>query len=305
MYTLKSKLEYAEAAFVLADIPDNAIFRKYLISSMVPMFKDEEEYKSLTYAQQKLVMHIKTNPISDIESEWNKSHSKEEHGYYLDKQCAFLRSYLIVFAKSEPDKDFVKLELNILIEHFEDKLIAVNDRDFTKVFRPLLKLAKSLLPKDLVVVDKEESPQENEKEESPKEDKNATEKNGLIVKFTPRLKNIQQEKLINLLQENDYVNNPKDFVDFLIGKKEGQGIEITDGSIIDVSYLLYLLYRYGLIRLNKGKDYQDYVETNICSFSMSNEKKQIKSNVSKVNRSHSSKHTTAKQLEQFVEKLAK
>lgn len=125
------------------------------------------------------------------------------------------------------------------------------------------------------------------------------------VAFIKILSNIQQQQLLEFLNEKKWVNKPRSFVDFLIGKNRGGGVEIIPGSEIAISYLVYTLKQSKLIKLNFENAYQQYVESQIRTFSQKKEKLQIKNNITKVKRNHRLKTTIGKDIERLVSKIKK
>ena len=297
MPTFGAASKYIEVAFAMSSISEDeqelrGILKYLYLSTAVT----KEEFADADYADRMLLIKHKGKDGTELLKAWLEKQPLTDFDYYMKKVISFVKAYQIVEAKSEkgtPNIDVVIQTNSLLQEYVQDMLTIENDTELTNLLQPIIDITKVNLESTIVI------------KEVQLETKNIQSLNQSTNKFKPLLNKRQQEKLLDLLQERNYVNNPKDFVGFLIGKNEGDGIEITDGSLIDVSYLFYLLYRHGLIAMEKGKNYQDYIEYNICSFSMSNKKRQIKSNISKVNRSHSSKHATAKQLERLIEKIGK
>lgn len=125
------------------------------------------------------------------------------------------------------------------------------------------------------------------------------------IRFKPRLNSIQQQRLIEFLRENKYVNDAVLFVEYLTGINMGEGIEVHESNLDDVAYLLYQLYQAKLIQLTFGKAYQQYVEKTLCPFSKSGEKFQLKYRIKKMERNKYTKDTTSKYLNDFVKQLIK
>lgn len=106
------------------------------------------------------------------------------------------------------------------------------------------------------------------------------------IRFKPmELSKKQYTLLIEKISQQNAVNDAAKFVEFLNGDNDGEGIIVAKDGAQFISYLLFILYKKGKIKLTYGKGYRRYVESKIFAFSPGLEKAKMKNLIDGVNKS--------------------
>ena len=125
----------------------------------------------------------------------------------------------------------------------------------------------------------------------------------LNVRFKDLLKGNAKSLKTFLIKNDDYVNSPGLFVDFLIGKNSGSDVSINPARLIEVCSLLKELRKHNYLQLSNGHDWSVFIEERISPFSINKEKEQIKKYERRAHGIRWLKTNTVKHIDEFITSL--